>query len=780
LLDDSAEDERSWRRYLTTSTSTHLPRVDPQAPAALFYTSGTTGQPKGVPLSHDNLVFQLNVLLATDLVTRHDRLLLPLPLHHVYPFVIGMLTPLALGLPIVMPYTLTGQQLRRALRDGEVTAIIGVPRLYQALLAAIEVQTTSRGRVVTGLWRYTRRLSTALRSHFGWRVGNVLLRPLHQQFGPQLRLLASGGAALDPELARQLEGMGWQIAQGYGLTETSPLLTITMPRKSQTGSVGRPLPGVQIRIDTASSADTPDGSEAPPADSSQPRGEILAKGPNVFAGYHNLPEQTQAVFTDDGWFRTGDLGFLDPEGHLYVLGRLSTMIVTTSGENIQPEDVEEVYLSSPYIREIGVLTQSDRIVAVIVPELHACRQHGDRDLDQIIRDAVTEQAAHVPSYRRIADYAITREALPRTHLGKLRRHLLAERYERAKTETDGAPEASPEPRTIDAMSTEDQALLRDAAAKQTWDWLARRYTDQHVTPDTRLQLDLGIDSLEWLNLTLEIRQHAGIDLDEEAVSRIDTVRELLQEVTESPELAADHARLSPLEHPETVLDERQQRWLAPLGASLTAMAKCYYRLNQTLARHLFHVRVQGLDHLPEHEPFILTPNHLSYLDPFVLAACLDFDRLHRTYWGGWTGVAFTNPLSRFFSRLAQVVPIDANRAVLSSLAFGAAVLKRRQNLIWFPEGHRSESGDLQPFQPGIGMLLDHFQIPVVPVSIRGTYEAMPPGAVRPRRRHVSILIGDPLDPKTLVNQGQGDQRHERIVQALHDHMAQLGRIHQTL
>jgi long-chain acyl-CoA synthetase len=183
--------------------------------------------------------------------------------------------------------------------------------------------------------------------------------------------------------------------------------------------------------------------------------------------------------------------------------------------------------------------------------------------------------------------------------------------------------------------------------------------------------------------------------------------------------------------------------------------------------------VEGIEHLPEEGPFVLTPNHISFLDPFAVAAALDYPRLRHTYWAGRVGAAFGNPLTRRISRLAQAFPIDSHRAVFSSLAFGAAVLGSRRNLIWFPEGHRSPTGELQAFKPGIGMLLDRYPVPVVPVFIDGTHEAMPPGRVWVQPRKVTVIFGNPLDPRELEQQGEGDAPQSRIVQALHRHVAEM-------
>lgn len=769
LLDAGEDDERSWRRLLVDGDF-ELPEVGPEDPAALFYTSGTTGTSKGVPLSHGNLAFQLHTLLEANVVRKDDRVLLPLPLHHVYPFAMGMLVPLALGLTIVLPYALTGPQIVRGLNEGSVTLVVGVPRLYGALYSAIQERSKSQGRVAATLFKTSVGLSTWVRRRLGLRMGKVLLRPLHKRFGPELRVLASGGAALDPDLAWNLEGLGWQVAQGYGLTETSPLLTLKPPGDLKLGSVGRPVPETEVRLDPSAVPDEEESGgrqkERRTGEANE-EGEILARGPGVFSGYRNLPEETGEVFTGDGWYRTGDLGYFDDDGYLYVTGRASTLIVTEGGKNVQPEDVEDAYLESPVIEEIGVLEKDGRLVAVIVVDQSEVERRGG-EAEEAVREAVRERSKHLPSYRRLSDYAVTRESLEYTRLGKLRRHLLEERFDKAKKGEEEAADEEAEPIALEEMTGEDRDLLEDPAARRAWDWLAGRYPDQRLTPDTSLQLDLGIDSMEWVNLTFEIGQSTGVDLDEEAIGRIGTVRDLLNEVAEADE---GQPQASPLEQPEEVLSDEQQRWLEPLSPAASAASRGMFTLNRAIARGPFRLRVDGLERLPEEGPYVIAPNHLSYLDAFAVAAALPYRRLQGTYWAGWVGAAFGNPLFRAVSRLARVMPVDPDQAVFSSLAFGAAALKRGKNLVWFPEGQRSPDGKLQEFKPGIGMLLDHYRVPVVPVVIRGTREAMPPGRTLPRLGKVTVEFGEPLDVGDLERRGEGEEPKDRIVQALRDHVA---------
>jgi long-chain acyl-CoA synthetase len=359
-------------------------------------------------------------------------------------------------------------------------------------------------------------------------------------------------------------------------------------------------------------------------------------------------------------------------------------------------------------------------------------------------------------------------------LGKIRRHLLPGIYDEAKQTGSIAGQAAG-PMSIEEMSNEDQALLDNSTARQVWEWLSARYPDLRLTPDTSPQLDLGIDSLEWLNLTLEIRERAGVELGEAAIGRVETIRDLLQEVAEASEAGAQ-PQVDPLEQPEEVLSEQQKQWLKPLGPVRSALARVLFGLNRLLMRRLFRLQVEGQEYIPTHSQFILAPNHVSYLDPFAVAAALDYSQLRQTYWGGWTGVVASNPINRFFVRLGQAVPIDPKRAVISSLAFGAAVLKQQKNLILFPEGRRSTTGELEPFKAGIGLLLEKFQTPVIPVFIDGTNEALPPGQFLPRFKKITVKFGNPLNPADLEREGEGEQPQHRIAQALHDHVARLGNV----
>ena len=745
LLDVPEQDPRSFRRLAAPGP---LPTLRPEDPAALFYTSGTTGRPKGVPLTHANLIHQLNVIAAIDLLEPTERVLLPLPLHHVYPFVIGMVLPLTLGLTLILPQALTGPQILRALQEGGATVMIGVPRLYEALYAAIEARIQSRGKAARALFATLLAASMEMRRRLGRYWGRRLFAPIHRRLAPHLRLLACGGAAIAPDLAWRLEGLGWRMAIGYGLTETSPLLTMNLPPSPRLDSVGKPLPGVEIKIDSRNGT-----------------GEILAKGPNVFRGYHNLPDETRKVFTPDGWFRTGDLGRFD-EGWLIVTGRVKELIVTPGGENIQPEAVERVFRRHSFIRDFALLERAGRLVGLVLADPGEIRRAGLEDIDGAVRGAVAEINAELPSYQRIVDFAVTRDPLPRTRLGKLRRHELPRHYQDAKS--GRALTGGPLP--IDKMAQSDRALLQHPRARRVWDWLARRFPNRHLTPDTSLRLDLGIDSLGWLELTVDIQRVAGVELSETAVAAIDTVRDLLEAVQAAPA----GRRPRSWERPETILSPEDRARLRPHRGLWRLAYRLTARLNRLLMHGCYRLAAVGLENLPPGQ-CVLAPNHVSFLDPFALAAVLPLDLLENTCWAGWTGIAFANPVSRLFSRLARVLPIDPEREVMKSLAFALAALQSGNNLVLFPEGRRSPDGTPLPLRPGLGLVTARYPVPIVPVHIEGTFAAWPVGKKRPKPfLPITVTFGAPIDPRPIVEKA-GDEAARRITRLLTQRLAALAR-----
>jgi long-chain acyl-CoA synthetase len=301
--------------------------------------------------------------------------------------------------------------------------------------------------------------------------------------------------------------------------------------------------------------------------------------------------------------------------------------------------------------------------------------------------------------------------------------------------------------------------------RDLWNWLETRFPDASLTLDTSPQLDLGIDSLAWTGLSLEIEDRLGVRLAEQRIARIITLRDLVREL--------EDAALEPA--PESGPSMEQMRYLTPLNPVQRALGMVIYALFQIFMRGFFRLRVTGIEQLPESGPFVIVANHASWLDPVVIAASLPFATLRRARFAGWTGMMFNNIITRTFSRIARVFPVDPDRAAASSLALGRAVLDQGEILIWFPEGRRTHTGDLLPFQPGIGAVLEDSGVPVAPARITGTFEAAPAGRLIPHLTRIEIRYGTLLTAETLAGApaktGPAEKTPQRIANALHDAVA---------
>lgn len=740
--------------------------------AILFYTSGTTGMPKGVPLSHRNIRSQLDAAFdKMHFLGKADRILLPLPLFHVYPLNTGLLGPLKMGLPIILPQSLTGPELIRALTEGRATVLVSVPRIMRSLFDAMNKKAHA-SKISGTIFDTMLGVATACQQYTGVPVGKTIFKGVRNKLGPTLRLFTSGGAPLDPQLTRKFQALGWDIAIGYGLTETSPLLAMRMPENRDIEGTGEPIPNVEIKIIPIAKEEGDDDNKdsgknevaavgrsaksASEPEHNNNEGEVVVRGPNVFSGYLNLEEKTKEAFTEDGWFRTGDLGFIK-DGNLHITGRASSTMVMEGGKKFQPDDVEEKIAKQSAIREIGLLKKENKLVALVVPDL---KTTGEGDAKDAVSAALKSFASGAASYLRVTDFAVTREPLPRTNLGKLKRHELEEMYDKAKAaEKSGKRKGK---LSESELSVEDRALLNDPAARSLWDWLNKRFSEHDLTLDTSPELELNIDSLEWMNLTLEMVETSGVEVDQEALSRVSTVRDLLKEVQASSKAGGQAS--SPIKHPERFLDEKTRVYVEPLTKKQEIEAQRYSRLASTLMKP-FDVEAVGYENVPKGQ-VVFTPNHASYIDAFAMTASMPQERLRDTQWAGWVGIAFGNPVFTYLSRLAQVIPIDAKKSMLTSLALGAAVLKRGKSLVWFPEAMRTLDGNLLPFKQGIGILLKEQDIPVVPVYLDGTREALAPGSFFPTPTKIKVWYGKPVMPTELAKEGEGETPQERIANAL--------------
>jgi long-chain acyl-CoA synthetase len=384
--------------------------------ASLLYTSGTTADPKGVMLTHANLLGEVEAVFNWVEIGPSDALLGVLPMFHVLAQMANLLLPLVRGSRVVYLETLNTTELLRALRDRNITAFAVVPQFFYLIHQRIFEEIKKRGALTQRLFKTLVGLNRNLR-RFGFNAGPILFGKIHQTLGAQMRYLVTGGSRFDPAIARDFYDLGIDVLQAYGLTETTAAVFANSPGNNVIGSVGKAMKGVEAKI----------VDYRPDEDGGPATGEVVLRGSVVMKGYWNRPDATAAVLRD-GWFYTGDLGHFDVDRNLFLTGRKKEVIVLSNGKNIYPEEVEAHYLKSPYIKELAVIgiegkpgEGGDRLHAVIVPNFDVLRQKKIVNAKEVIRFDIESLSQQIASTKRIGSYEIWQEDLPRTTTRKIKR-----------------------------------------------------------------------------------------------------------------------------------------------------------------------------------------------------------------------------------------------------------------------------------------------------------------------------------------------------------------------
>jgi long-chain acyl-CoA synthetase len=709
--------------------------------ASLLYTSGTTADPKGVMLTQANLLGEVRAVFGWAQLGPEDALLGVLPLFHVLSQMANLLLPLVKGSRVVYLETLNTTELLRALAEREITAFAVVPQFFYLIherifkAVAQHGKLASRGfRTVMAITRFSRRM--------GWNPGPIFFPKIHGMFGHKMRYLVTGGSRFDPQIGHDFHALGIDILQAYGLTETSAAAFATSADDNVIGSVGKPLEGVEGKI----------VDPQPQEDGGQPVGEITIRGAIVMKGYWNRPDATAAVLRD-GWLYTGDLGYFDPDGNLFITGRKKEIIVLSNGKNIYPEEVEAHYLKSPYIGEIAVMglegrPGEDRLHAVVVPNFEELKQRRIVNAKQVIRFDIESLSAQLPSTKRIGSYEIWQEALPRTTTRKLKRFEIEKRV-RASQGQGRAGNAEPGPEK--PLSADDAAWLEQPDVQRALSIMrnAARLKPQSIRPGDNLELDLGLDSMQRIELLVALEQELGGGVEESRLSEIYTVRELVDAVREGGAGAEGGTPRLQSAGWKALLQEESTDpdFLALLRPRPIADTFRYVvsRLAQMIARDRCHLRVTGLEHVPIHGPFIICSNHQSYVDPLILSSVLSWQVFRAGFAVGTSDIFGSGPM-RTLAPWLRVVVVDPDSNLIPAMRAGASGLRHGRVLVLYPEGERSIDGKPKTFKKGAAILSIHLQVPIVPVAIEGFHELWPRGKPFQGFVPLQMMFGDAIYP----------------------------------
>jgi long-chain acyl-CoA synthetase len=752
-------DEEDFQKRWDQSSDKFNSSVPKNELAVLFYTSGTTDLPKAVMLSHGNLLSNVDSICQLKIVTDHDRVIAFLPLHHAYAFTVTLLTPLFVGATVVYPPSLNSADLISCLKDNQITVFVGVPQVFSLIYNSIENKMKALPKNKKFIVGLLGNVSQGLQKNFGINLGAKIFKQIHESFGGHLRFMVSGGARLDPLVANAFIKWGFTILEGYGLTETSPVATFNLPKKFKIGSVGKSLPNVEVKI----------------IKENEEVGEVAIKGPNVMQGYYLREDKTKEVLKD-GWFYTGDLGYKDKDGFIFLVGRKKEIIVLSSGKNIHPDEIETQYGHCTYIKEIAVLTKteqnalgvSEHLVAIIVINEDLIKERNEINARERLKWEFENISAKLPTYKRIMGFVMSKDPLPRTRLGKIMRYQLPALYKQLEERLHVAEH----PAQRQGQNEIDNKALD----------CIQEILKKPVQLNDHLELDLGLDSLSRVELLLDLQERLNLNLTEDEQMEFfscnivaelkDKLQKHMPESASSEKLEEKHFLWKKTLEEDPPPDLLQKIKLEFNFGSLFFNVVMISFL-KFLFMILFFLRSQGRNHLPAKGPYLICSNHSSYLDGLFVLCALPYKVIFQTYFVGLSAF-FEHFLLRPFIKIARLIPIEENLNFIEAMKTIAYVLRSGKIVCYFPEGQRSIDGEIKEFKKGVGILIKELNIPVVPVYIEGSFGTWSRGQKFPRFTPVKVIFGPPQTAQDLMTATpQGSEVYQNIAMNLQNKVVQL-------
>ena len=681
--------------------------------ALIIYTSGTTGSPKGVMLSFQNILVNVRAVSEeVPIFTEDRRTLILLPLHHVLPLVGTVVMPLYVGGGVAICPAMSGPAIMDTLQRGKIGIMVGVPRLWQTLYGGIKKKIDAM--VITrGLFNLCASLNNKT-------ISRIIFKTVHQKLGGHMKYLVSGGAALDREIALGLETLGLNLLEGYGMTEAAPMIAFTRPGDLVPNCVGIPLSVTECKI---------------------VNGEVCAKGPNIMQGYYNRPEETAAVIDKDGFLHTGDLGHMDEKGRVYITGRSKEIIVLSNGKNVQPNEIE--YKLEKYterVKEAAVVQDGDMLRAIIVPQTEWAQNLSDEEVEEILKREVLEPYnLTVTNYKKLMSLFVYRGELPRTRMEKLKRHMLK----------DIIQSVSP--------SIKKETLIEEPVFEEYQ--ILKKYIEEekqiHLRPTDHIETDLAFDSLDMVALEGFIQQTFGTSIRTADMPGFRNIQTMAEYIANS----------------KTRMEVQEEDWHQFLNADSSQLelphGNAFMPMSRLIVRGVFklynRLTIKGVDNIPTEGPMIIAPNHQSYLDGPLVSASLPAEIMRNSFYYA-TEEHMRGRFRQAYARNNNIVLMERSNLRDSILKL-AEVLKRGKHVVIFPEGARTHTGELSQFKKTFAILSRELHVPVVPVCIKGAFEALPRSKrfVSPHQIEIEylppILPDDNLTYDDIANQ---------VKQAIHE------------
>lgn len=690
------------------------PKVKPDDLAEIAFTSGTTGTPKGVVLTHGNFLSNIDALTRSFPFKKEYKTLSLLPLSHAFEQVADFLALYKVGIKVTYLERINRLTIIKALRKNKITSVALVPQALSLLINGIEKQVEKKGK--ESLWRILNKIAP----FFPIFARRLIFRQVHKELGGNLKFFGCGSAPLNLKLAQKWENLGIEVFEGYGASETTAILTINTPSEKKLGSVGKPLPGIAIKIDPTTN-------------------EILAKGPNISSEYFEDDKRTNSAFKNN-WYYTGDVGEFDTDGFLYITGREAFRIVLSNGQKVYPEDIEKKLNAHPLVVEscvIGVRYEEGEIVHAVVIIKDRSR------LSEIIKNVNQKLASH----EQIMEYSIWKEDdFPRTPLLKIDRKKVA-----STIASHPDPDASGESKDPKTKSIQPQDKLISLISQVT------KTQYNKIKENLSLATDLKLDSLQRVELLSLIEQDFGVAIPETSINPQTTVEVLRTLIKESP-ITPEETKITEWNYNHISAKIRnflQDFFAFPLHALFAPL------------------KVIGKENLRNiQKPCIFYFNHIGIMDglcvlrilpekvreKLVIAVNADIWQDYRKNWVQFLGGGF---------------PFDKKKKIKASLELTGEFLDKGFSILLAPEGTFSKDGKLMQFKPGIGFMAVEMQAPVVPIKIDPSYlEIFPPMGglfwenLPKKRKGIWIKVGKPMSFSKGISYEDASKKMQQSLEAL--------------
>ena len=656
--------------------------------AFILYTSGTTGNPKGVMLTFDNILFNIEALDKYKMFEEVDKFIVLLPLHHTFPLLGTVFVPIYVGATLVFLKDFSSQAIMDTMKKHKVTIMVGVPKIWELIHKKIKEKVESKF-ITRSIYKIAKKINN-------FSLNKIIFKKVGEQFGGNVKYFVSGGSKLIPEVAEDFYTFGIKICDGYGLTEMAPMISFTPQNHIVPGSSGKILPNLEVKI--------------------LEDGEILAKGRNVMKGYYKNPEATSQMIDSDGYLHTGDLGYIKDD-FLFINGRKKEMIVLSNGKNINPVEIEnKILVDTNLIKEIAVTDINSVLTAVVYPDFQKMLDEKIVNIKEAIKWKVIDKYnRNVPDYKKILDICIVKNELPKTKIGKIRRFLLK----------DFIKSILEEEVEIEEPKYEEYSIIKD---------YLYNLKGRKINPKAHIELDLGIDSLDMVEFLGFINEKFGI-MDNELIIKYPTVEELTNYLRENKKDVDENIKIETnnLDNIEIPSGNLLSKIFKPL---LFVILKLYFRLD-----------VKNKNET-KNNPVIYVGNHQSYIDAPILNYTLKSSDLSNTYYIAKID-HFRSGLMKFIAKYSNVVVIDPTKDVSAYLKTCYKLLNENKNIVIFPEGARTRDGKLGEFKKSFALIAKELNINIKPFVIDGAYDAFPIDTKIPRPKKISIEFLDEIKVENL-------------------------------